>query len=64
MPSRRLHHDYLAENPGELALAHDYLIQMGGAERVVASMVRRHPLSLLYTSAVRRESLRLARWPA
>ena len=57
MPPRRQQHDYLAEKPGELALAHDYLIQMGGAERVVASMVRRHPLSLLYTSAVRRETL-------
>ena len=43
--------------PGELALAHDYLIQMGGAERVVASMVRRYPASPLYTSAVRRDTL-------
>lgn len=42
---------------GDLALAHDYLIQMGGAERVVASMIRRHPGSLIYTSAVRRETL-------
>ena len=43
--------------PQTIALAHDYLIQMGGAERVVASMVRRHPGSPLYTSAVRRETL-------
>ena len=43
--------------PVELALAHDYLIQMGGAERVVASMVRRYPASPLYTSAVRRDTL-------
>ena len=43
--------------PVKLALAHDYLIQMGGAERVVASMVRRHPASPLYTSAVRRDTL-------
>ncbi len=43
--------------PVQLALAHDYLIQMGGAERVVASMVRRYPGSPLYTSAVRRDTL-------
>ncbi len=43
--------------PHRLALAHDYLIQMGGAERVVASMVRRYPGSPLYTSAVRRGTL-------
>lgn len=40
-----------------LVLAHDYLIQMGGAERVVASMVRRNPGAPLYTSAVQRETL-------
>ena len=40
-----------------MTLAHDYLIQMGGAERVVASMVRRHLASPLYTSAVRRDTL-------
>ena len=57
MPPGRRHHDYLVEKPGALALAHDYLIQMGGAERVVASMVRKHPLSPLYTSAVRWETL-------
>ena len=57
MPPRRKSHDYHTENPGSLALAHDYLIQMGGAERVVASMVRSHPSSLLYTSAVRQETL-------
>ena len=43
--------------PVQLAMAHDYLIQMGGAERVVASMVRRHPASPLYTSAIRRDTL-------
>ena len=42
---------------GEMALAHDYLIQMGGAERVVASMVRKYPDAPLYTSAVRRDTL-------
>ena len=57
MPFRGQHYDDLTEKPGELALAHDYLIQMGGAERVVASMVRRHPQSPLYTSAVRRATL-------
>ena len=40
-----------------LALAHDYLIQMGGAERVVAAMVRRHLSSPLYTSTVRWDTL-------
>ena len=40
-----------------MTLAHDYLIQMGGAERVVASMVRHNPASPLYTSAVRRDTL-------
>lgn len=41
----------------KLVLAHDYLIQMGGAERVVASMLRRQPNLPLYTSAVREDSL-------
>ena len=41
----------------DLALAHDYLIQMGGAERVVASMVRKHPGAPLYTSALSRKTL-------
>jgi glycosyltransferase involved in cell wall biosynthesis len=40
-----------------LALVHDYLIQMGGAERVVASMVRRYPECPIYTSAVRWDGL-------
>ncbi len=39
------------------ALAHDYLIQMGGAERVVATMVRNWPEAPLYTSAIARETL-------
>jgi glycosyltransferase involved in cell wall biosynthesis len=39
------------------ALAHDYLIQMGGAERVVATMVRKWPRAPLYTSAVARATL-------
>lgn len=33
-----------------LALAHDYLIQMGGAERVAATMLAAHPQSPFYTS--------------
>ena len=41
----------------DMVLAHDYLIQMGGAERVVASMVRKYPGAPLYTSAVQRETL-------
>ncbi len=43
--------------PERLVIGHDYLIQMGGAERVVASMVRRWPGSPIYTSAVRRDTL-------
>ena len=34
-----------------LVLAHDYLIQMGGAERVVAAMHERFPDAPIYTSA-------------
>lgn len=41
----------------KLALAHDYLIQMGGAERVVATMHRHHPRAPIFTSAVRRQTL-------
>lgn len=41
----------------ELIIGHDYLTQMGGAERVVASMLRRWPGSPVYTSAVRRRTL-------
>jgi glycosyltransferase involved in cell wall biosynthesis len=41
----------------ELVIGHDYLIQMGGAERVVASMLRRWPGSPVYTSAARWETL-------
>jgi len=40
-----------------LVLAHDYLIQMGGAERVVAAMHRRFPQAPIYTSAICREKL-------
>jgi len=41
----------------KLVLAHDYLIQMGGAERVVATMHRRFPEAPIYTSAVCRRTL-------
>lgn len=41
----------------KLVLAHDYLIQMGGAERVVATMHRRFPDAPIYTSAVCRRTL-------
>lgn len=41
----------------KLVLAHDYLIQMGGAERVVAAMHRRFPQAPIYTSAVNRQTL-------
>ncbi len=40
-----------------LVIAHDYLIQMGGAERVVATMHRRFPQAPIYTSAVCRRTL-------
>jgi glycosyltransferase involved in cell wall biosynthesis len=36
--------------PGRVALAHDYLTQRGGAERVVLSLVRAFPGAPLYTS--------------
>lgn len=45
------------ENRGGLVLGHDYLIQMGGAERVVASMARKWTGSRIYTSAVRWDTL-------
>lgn len=41
----------------KLALAHDYLIQMGGGERVVAAMHTAHPKAPIYTSAVDRSGL-------
>jgi len=41
----------------KLVLAHDYLVQMGGAERVVAAMHRQFPSAPIYTSAVARQGL-------
>lgn len=41
----------------KIAIAHDYLIQMGGAERVVASMHVAHPRAPVYTSAINRDTL-------
>lgn len=41
----------------DLVIGHDYLIQMGGAERVVACMLRRHAEAPVYTSAVKRDTL-------
>ncbi len=41
----------------EMVIGHDYLIQMGGAERVVASMLRKWPRSPVYTSAARYATL-------
>ncbi|MFA7344785.1 MAG: glycosyltransferase [Terrimicrobiaceae bacterium] len=40
-----------------LVLAHDYLIQMGGAERVVAAMHEKFPDAPIFTSAVCRGAL-------
>src|ERR1700740_2715586 len=34
-----------------LAIVHDYLLQMGGAERVVAAMAQAFPSAPIYTSA-------------
>ncbi len=42
-----------------LVFAHDYLVPMGGAERVVATMHEAHPTAPIYTSAVARSVL----WP-
>ncbi len=41
----------------DLVLVHDYLIQMGGAERVVATMVKAFPGAPIYTSATDRAGL-------
>lgn len=41
----------------KLVLAHDYLIQMGGAERVVAAMHQSFPSAPILTSAVRYDGL-------
>jgi glycosyltransferase involved in cell wall biosynthesis len=40
-----------------LAIVHDYLIQMGGAERVVAAMAEAFPEAAIYTSATDRSKL-------
>ncbi|HYZ75043.1 MAG TPA: glycosyltransferase, partial [Chthoniobacterales bacterium] len=41
----------------KLAIVHDYLIQMGGAERVVATMTEAFPQAPIYTSATDRDHL-------
>lgn len=41
----------------KLAIVHDYLIQMGGAERVVAAMAEAFPQAPIYTSATDRDHL-------
>lgn len=41
----------------KLVLAHDYLVQMGGAERVVAAMSEAFPNAPIYTSACARDEL-------
>ena len=40
-----------------IVLAHDYLIEMGGAERVVVALAAHRPDAPLLTSSVRRDSL-------
>lgn len=41
----------------QLAIVHDYLIQMGGAEQVVASLHKAFPQAPIYTSVVDRQQL-------
>lgn len=41
----------------KMAVVHDYLIQMGGAEQVVASLHRLYPSAIIYTSLVDRTHL-------
>ena len=38
------------DNPGSIAIVHDYLTQKGGAERVVLAMHRAFPTAPIYTS--------------
>ena len=38
------------DEPGEVAIVHDYLTQRGGAERVVLAMHRAFPAAPIYTS--------------
>lgn len=42
---------------GKLAIVHDYLIQMGGAEQVVASLHKALPQAPIFTSVVDRQQL-------
>jgi glycosyltransferase involved in cell wall biosynthesis len=42
--------------PGDIVLAHDYLNQRGGAERVALELARMHPEAPVYTSLYRPES--------
>lgn len=42
---------------GSLAIVHDYLIQMGGAEQVVATLHKAYPAAPIYTSVVDRQKL-------
>ncbi|MEM1443659.1 MAG: hypothetical protein AAGF67_15040, partial [Verrucomicrobiota bacterium] len=39
------------DSPRQLVLAHDFLIQMGGAENVVEVMAESYPEAPIYTSA-------------
>lgn len=41
----------------KIAIIHDYLIQMGGAEQVIASLHRIYPKATIYTSLVDRKHL-------
>ena len=38
------------DQPGSVAIVHDYLTQRGGAERVVLAMHRAFPTAPIYTS--------------
>jgi glycosyltransferase involved in cell wall biosynthesis len=48
----------MGESKMRLAIVHDYLIQMGGAERLIAALVNAFPDAPIYTSATDYEGLK------
>ena len=49
----------MGESKMRLAIVHDYLIQMGGAERLIAALVNAFPDAPIYTSATDYEGLKV-----
>jgi glycosyltransferase involved in cell wall biosynthesis len=49
----------MGESKMRLAIVHDYLIQMGGAERLIAALVNVFPDAPIYTSATDYEGLKV-----